>query len=177
MGRPPPPPEYFELRNRAVDRATWAHTQALVAGIPDPSVLPPPWASQVALTLFERLAPGVALGPWVRVDRLDHGRAYNWGEDRCRLSKGGGVLVADHCFGALPGDGVDVVAHVMPDPHARVLFHEGTDYSQYNSPVLISADRAERCAELVASVGAILKDLGFGTLRPVEVPLHTRRVH
>ena len=133
------------------------------------------WAEAWAKQIYLRLVPDRALSaePLV-VDRWKHGHAYNWADDRVWLDHaGGGVLVARECFGAMPNDGVDIVAHVMPDPGARVLFDEGTDYTQSYVKAILSAETEERCAAVREVVERFFREQGLGA--PVPAKWYPRR--
>jgi len=174
VSRPPLPPAFFELRERAVDRAPWPHTVALAVSLPERRE--PDWAKRVAFALHGRLAPGWTFpaAPIV-ADRWRDGTAYNWGDDAAWLDGGsGGIFVASECFGALPGDGVDVVYHVVPDGGARVLFEYGTDYTQNDTTVVVSASDGARLDAVCAAVSAVFVEHGYAPPTPCALPV-TRR--
>jgi len=59
------------------------------------------------------------------------GHSYNWGRDRAYLTaEGDGLLLADHCFGALPGDGVDTIYHLLVGDDVVIVVEVGHDYAQ-----------------------------------------------
>lgn len=56
---------------------------------------------------------------------------YNWGSDELwEAADGTGVLLAEECFGALPGDGIDVHVHFLLPGDVHLTFPIGCDYTQ-----------------------------------------------
>jgi hypothetical protein len=171
--RPPRPPEaYFTLRQRASDRAVWAHSLCLEG---DLYKVPPrnARASELSLKLFARLSNKPLTGPF-KVDVDEYGNTYNWHDDIVWLSDDGGILIAEDCVGGMPGDGVALVAHVLPDVHRRILFDIGTDYIQNSVTIVLSADDPSTCESLIPIVDAVFQAEGLPPLTPTSLPRHLR---
>ena len=78
--------------------------------------------------LFALLAPGCALPD----EPLTGGRTYNWGSDKAYWTvDGDGILIAEYCFGAVPGDGLELIFHLSVGKDISVVVTQGLDYSQH----------------------------------------------
>ena len=86
--------------------------------------------------LFALLAPGRALPD----EPVTGGRTYNWGSDQAYWTvDGDGILIAQQCFGAVPGDGIDLIFHVTVGKDISVVVTQGMDYSQHEYELRIVA--------------------------------------
>ena len=85
-------------------------------------------ADRLLKALFAVLVPDKPLA--MTPERPDE-RAYNWGVDEAyRNVDGDGLLIAERCFGAVPGDGIDVHYHLTIGDAVAVHVVVGQDYSQ-----------------------------------------------
>jgi hypothetical protein len=173
---PTPSDELVALRDRVVDRAPWPHQRHLCFDRFQSLDRGNDWGHRTALALYRYLRPEGALSEApVTLECWTHGRAYNWKDDQGWLGPdGGGVLFAQECFGAMPGDGVDEVWHVAPDRDRCVIFDEGTDHTQYTLNALVSAQESDAHEALVAAVQRYFTTLGLKPIPP-PFPLHPRR--
>lgn len=139
------------FRAQAADRATWAARRALV-------VAREGRASEdmraLCAALYKSLT-GVEVAAWDAF-AYDRQTTYNWMDDRAWLaSAGDGVLMSMHCFGALPGDGVDYVYHVLVRDRVRVIVDWGSDYSQDELVFEVSGASEAEVAGALAALRAL----------------------
>jgi hypothetical protein len=79
-------------------------------------------------SLFAVLAPGRTLPEQPRAEAT---RRYNWGTDQSYFTaEGDGLSIAEECFGAVPGDGIDVVYHLTVGSEILIYASQGRDYLQ-----------------------------------------------
>jgi hypothetical protein len=147
------------LRARANDRAPWEHHRTLVV---------PAGPLEVGLRglfreLYSALAPaGESLSEQV----TDGARTYNWGTDVAWVtSKGNGVLLAEHCIGPLPGDGVDEVFHAVAENRVRVMLDWATDYTQDDVRFKVSANSEPALAQALQTLREVLARHGVREVR------------
>lgn len=169
-------PRLESLRDAATNPAPWSHSRYLAL-----TPLPSPWSEEVAtaaaLALFERVAPGSAVLP------LDARGASRWStgtygrpdRDRAWVAEAGGVLVAVHCFGASPGDGLDRLFHCAWPTRGVVVFDEALDYTQTEIGLELAAasERELRCLDEAAR--AVFRALGAVDARARRKPWSRQR--
>lgn len=95
--------------------------------------------------------------PWKR-------RLYNFVTDDVHLTADGehGLVVAHDCFGALPGDGVDIHFHLLIPDGTHVTFHAGTDYTQSRLTVRATGPSAAHAVAVTASALEQVRDTARG---------------
>lgn len=159
-----PPPALFALRRRVVDRAPWSCSRVLVFDDFSSIEWRREWGERAALGLYASLRPDAELPrAGLQIDRFLHQHCYNFQDDSAWLaSDGTGVLLARYCFGAVSGDGVNDVFHVLPVGHRRVVFEICTDSSQDTLEVTLSADHMTDLEGLSDEVEAYFRCFDLG---------------
>lgn len=110
--------------------------------------------------LFSRLASGRSLP---ESPRREAKNKYNWGADQSYFTaEGDGLLIAEQCFGGVPGDGIDVVFELTVGNDVLITVAQGRDYSQPTLTFHVSAT-----AETIeAATGALVETARTFRLKP-----------
>lgn len=160
----------MRLRDRACDRAEWPHRRHLSFVYTDVSGFD---TLGVMRAIYAALAPTSELPAAPEVG----GETYNWGTDEAYQSfEGDGILVAEHCFGAMPGDGVDIVYHLLVRDDVAVIVDDGTDYTQNNLVFEIGAT-AEMLDVATDVILQIVTAAGLAFAAREDAPRHDHRRH
>jgi hypothetical protein len=161
------------LREYACDRHAWPVTRELAftygRHLRDLDL------TAMLRSIYDELSGGVALP--AEAIWLD-GTTYNWGQDTALVTeRGDGLLFATHCFGALPGDGIDHVHHLLVGEQIRMICEIGWDYTQRELAIDVSAT-----AEAIdVATDALLEHAATAGLQLVrrvdDIPPRTPRRH
>jgi hypothetical protein len=103
---------------------------------------------------FAMLAPGRPLPEWPTSLET---RTYNFGTDQAyRTAEGDGILVADRCFGALPGDGVETIWTVTVRDEMSLVVEQQLDSIQdtFVFRLSASADTIDIATDALLQVAA-----------------------